>query len=496
MIKKSIFIFIIFGILCLGVNNHALSAVDHQELLDLVQKEGVSENTFNIYYFGGSSMIGEPYAPEISIPKLIEYMLDDEVDTKKIVSVNLGMSGKDFDFVLQMLKVILEGKDIFKPSLFVVYSGHNEFLKYHDNMGFAISNKPVKSIDDIAKKSSVINRLLKIFKTYRLEIDERTYFDKPLFEKEKYFEVIHGYCNRLNEAANLASNDKIPLIISTVAANYSDWDPNRSVFEGNKANQDNFLKIMLKGMNAEKRHNLIKAAEFYSKALFLCPSFAETYYRIGKAYESLGKYDKAWESYLRAVDNDMMPLRAMTIQNDYIRSMGRVAYIVDAVNYLKSHSNNGLIGFNFFIEGHHPNIQGYILISEAVSHKIKDIFSISQGLKSLNEDRARAVFGIDSEKMFNVYNSRGQWVYRIATWRYNPVERLALAEDFFNKAISINPARYEPYFGLAVVNFLRKNRQDAAYGFLEKAKQINMEEVARRIKEPWIQSIIMRCNEN
>jgi len=96
----------------------------------LVSENKISDKTFNIYYFGGSTMVGEPYTDLVSIPKLVSYMLDFKVLNKDIRYINMAEGGKDFQYTLDKLKFVLKHKNIFYPSLCVIYSGHNEFLKY------------------------------------------------------------------------------------------------------------------------------------------------------------------------------------------------------------------------------------------------------------------------------------------------------------------------------------------------------------------------------
>jgi len=113
-------------------------------------------------------------------------------------------------------------------------------------------------------------------------------------------------------------------------------------------------------------------------------------------------------------------------------------------------------------------------------------------LNYLDEKKARGIFNINNDRLYYVYLSRGSWIYRLATWRYAPEERLRLSEDFFNKALAIDPGRYEAYFKLSLVNFLRKNIHEGER-LLKKAESIDKDAVENNLNEPWVQSVIGRA---
>ncbi len=465
-----------------------------QELLGLIKKQNVSGETFNIYYFGESTMLGAQYNPEVSPPKLIEYMLGYKINGKVIRSINLATPGQDFTYSLRRLKRILERRNIFYPSLCVIYSGHNEYLKYHAKLGFVINHRHNFS-RWLVKHSHLARRMLNNPAAYRLEIDERKYFDEPLFAEKEYSRVIQRYCKGVEKAIRLLQERRVPAIISTVAGNYAEWEPNRSVFSGNKTELDEFKGFTESGEKAETAQELTRAIAFYQDALKVCPRFAETHYRLGKCYEKSGENEKAWSEYLKSADYDMMPIRATSAQNNFLRNIaqGNGIYTVDAMEYLRKHASGGLIGFNLMLDGQHPNLKGYILISELIAAKIRDIFSPEAAeLNYLDELSAKEEFGIDSRKLAAIYNATGRWLYRIATWRYDPRERLKLSEACFLKAAAIDASNYEPFLGLAMVNFLRKDAAKAN-AYLARAKEDAPGKVREYLSQFWVRDIIERA---
>jgi len=457
----------------------------------------ISDKAFNIYYFGGSTMFGEPYFDTLSIPKLVSYMLDYRVQDKDIRYINMAERGRDFQYALQRLKLVLKKKDITHPSLCVIYSGHNEFLKYHDGYGFGNSSIKHNKIKGCVLGHSYLIKMImnKIMpKSYNLEIDERNFFDHLPYGISEKKEVIDKYRSEIIEAIELLYKYNVPCVISTVAGNYADWEPNRSVFCGNDADKIEFRQLMDSGNKAQVKEIYVEAITYYLKALSLCDSFAETHYQLGKCYEMLGDYGKAWQEYQKAVNYDGMPLRATEEQNNFIKAIpeDNVMFTVDAVKCLRENAEHRLIGFNLMIDGHHPNLKGYILISQLIAEKIEKIFHETKQIRALSEEDAEDKFSINQSKVFEIYISRGRWLTRIATWRYAPLERLERAELYFFRAMTIDGSRYEPYLGLSMCSFLRKNTFQAEK-YLSQARAINPKEVNKYLKEFWIYQIIKRA---
>lgn len=476
------------------------------ELKSLIKDKEITGKTFNIYYFGGSTMVGEPWDPSLSIPKLVDYMLDSKVQGREARYVNIAQDGQDFKFNLDRLRIILKKKRIFHPSLCFIYSGHNEFVKFHGvcRLGKIRVNN-IGAINFIFNNSLVAREIVgKIIhgtglkaNIWTLEIDERDLFDQPLFEKNKYKETIETYKAQITDAIKLFHRYNVPCIISTVAGNYADWEPNRSIWSANDADKEEYKKLMSSGREAQDQGKFDKAISYYLEALSLCENFAETHYRLGKCYELQKDYAKAWEHYNKAVDYDGMPLRAMEEQNDFIRKLreNNIVFTVDSVEYLRKNTEHGIIGFNLMMDAHHPNLSGYILISHLIAEKINKIFHGTKKTRSITEQEAKRVFNIDNSKMFEVFISRGRWFSRIATWRYDPLERLLGAERYFLNAKAIDASRYEPYLGLAMCYFLRKDT-DKAGAYLSQAQTINRDDVNTYLKEYWVQQVIDRAYKN
>ena len=96
---------------------------------------------------------------------------------------------------------------------------------------------------------------------------------------------------------------------------------------------------------------------------------------------------------------------------------------------------------------------------------------------------------LDDDTMFDVHVWNGRWFTRLSTWRYDPSERLKLAEEAFKNAMTLKPDRHEAYLGLGMVNYLRKNAKEAEV-YLAKAKEIDPQQVASYERQPWVRQVV------
>lgn len=456
-----------------------------------IQEKGISEKTFNVYYFGESTMWGEPYLD--TIPILVEKMLQGEVDGKELKWINMGIPGIDFIEVNRRIKQVVDQKNIYFPSLVVVYSGHNEFLGYQSGNGFSFNKNDNNPIGWVLSRSRLAYKVAKYLKLYKLEIDDRAFFDTPVVSTNKRAEIFNEFENKVQSTISYLRNNEVPIIISTQVGNYADFEPNRSVFTGDELKKEEFKKYMDEGVVAFKKGDINKALSDYNSALKIDDKFAETYYRLGQVYQKLGQNKKAWEAYSKAVDYDMMPIRATSFQNDFIRGIGENGNtkIVDVVNYLRQKSETSLIGNNFILDAQHPNLEGYRLIAELYAKKIASMYPQNTKFVPLFDEEVDKMFNSD-DVLFDVYTSRADWMVRLSTWRYDFGNRLEVAENYLEKAKEIHDRRAHYYLTKMTIAYLRKDVPEAEKNY-EMAKKINRKEVNEYLRNHWINQIIKRA---
>jgi tetratricopeptide (TPR) repeat protein len=465
---------------------HSTDAV-YAELKDKYRAAGASGETFNIYYFGGSTMEGEPYNPSVSVPKLLAYMFDNRLRGKPIRNVNLAASSMDIQYNLIRMQKIVEHSTEFQPSLFVVYSGHNEYLKFTE-----LYLSPLAMA--LASYSKLAGLLVRALDRDDLTIDDRRLFDEPLMNDKRFDSVFDAYTQSITSMVDTARSADIPILVATVAGNYAEWQPSRSSSCSREEDHAELKRLIEAAMEAEQGGDQRMGAEYYAVAENICPGFAEAIYRRGILYRQLGEHAEAWELFQKAVDNDGVPLRASTRQNDFIRGLradgNRI--VVDVVRGLRNRATDGLIGYDLMIDAHHPNLSGYLEMTKLFARGIHDHFGVTRDLREPELAEVTEIFGIDESVRFDVLISRGRWMTRIATWRYDAAERFARAGGNFIMASRLNPDSYKPDLGLAVIAFLQKDLAQAE-AHLARARQKDAPAVDSYLEIPWIRKVTARA---
>lgn len=460
---------------------------------DLLVTQNISADTYNIYYFGESTMNGEPYGD--TIPVMVDQVLQKPINGKEVRWVNMAERAIDTAESARRIRWVFDHQELTRPSLIVLYAGHNEYLKFHDCCGFSVSHQYGKTLQRMINSSKLVAKLSQAFRLYKLEIEDRSYFDQPVVPLNEFQAVNKHYEEAVRQIVNDVQKNKVPFIISTVASNYADFEPNRSSYCERNDRQDEFKQLMDRGLKLEKEAAFPDAKETYFTALNICDQFSETHYRLAKVYQAMNQPNDAWQEFELAVDLDRMPIRAQTSQNAYIRSLQNqeFVHVVDAVNALRMQDNDGLIGDNMMTDGHHPNLLGYNIIAQLIARKISMITNTNLPRPTIPEDFHNAFIpDLPSKKM--VFMDSAEWFIRLSTWRFESSARLTKASEYLEKYAALGEPSAKQYVFSMIIAIIRHDIPLARQQ-LEKARQLNAKETDVLLKDYWISQFLERLTE-
>lgn len=112
------------------------------------------------------------------------------------------------------------------------------------------------------------------------------------------------------------------------------------------------------------------------QATALDPRFAEHHYRSGKALFALNRFADAKAAFLRAVEEDVCPLRAPQAFADAVVEVAHESGspVVDFPKLLETRalSDHGhrLLGDEYFLDHVHPRIAAHGILGAALAEKI------------------------------------------------------------------------------------------------------------------------------
>ncbi len=336
-------------------------------------------NTIRIFCLGASTMAGFPYEYNAIPSEFLRERLAKAFPQKNIEVINTAIAATNSFTVLQFEKQLID----YKPDLFIVYMGQNEFYGVY-GVGSTIS---------IGKSRWLIKTYLWLsqFKTFLLVKDAVNtltgFFKKEKPEKDKilmeqmaennsiginspdYNTAVNTFKENYKEVVEIAKDNNIPIIISTLVINKGDLKPfvsihSKNVTDSLKKEWETHYNLGVENMKNESYQN---AAEDFDKAINIDSLPAKVHYELGKCYESLGDYNKALKQLTTSADLDGLRFRAPSEFNNIIRKLSSELNVplADVQKNFQDDSEHGIVGNNLLVDHVHPNVKGYFLMAES-----------------------------------------------------------------------------------------------------------------------------------
>jgi tetratricopeptide (TPR) repeat protein len=330
-------------------------------------------NGLRIFTLGGSSAYGYPWSADSAFSGVLGDVLAEALPERRVESINAA----GISYALHRLRFVAREVVEYAPDVLILYSGHNEFIE-------------PDFFAELKKRTPELNRLLALLWRWRLysglqslasslsaEDRERASaarFDMfvrrnetAAYDAAQKQAIVDAFRDGLREIAALAREHGAHLVLAPVPANLRDWRPVRSVVfeELGDAERREWSAALAAGQRQLAGGRPQQAAAALEQAAHLAPSYAETWFLLGRAYEGLERWDDARAAYARAADLDASPVRRISGTNDAMRAVAaeQGALLVDAERLFEEHSEHGLVGFNWIEDYVHPTREGHALIA-------------------------------------------------------------------------------------------------------------------------------------
>jgi tetratricopeptide (TPR) repeat protein len=420
-------------------------------------------NAFHLYVLGGSSAWGEPYAPHIEdlLGRLVAMHFDDRIGGKPVRVVTLAEAASDITRVAEMAQEIVRRRHAPGTAVALVYAGHNEFIAVDDHRDLRAS--PRRLIDE-----PVV----------------------PPDRREAAFDEFRAALARITDSLRVAH---VPVILSTVAANVRDWDPNRSTLS-DPANAEQVTALWTAAKADFDARRFTAAAVSLEALLALEPGFAHACFLLGRCRLELGDPAGAARWLQRAADTDANPTRVTSEQNRIIVEHGRERRVpvADALHASEAASPEGLVGFNQIWDNVHPRLEAFVLIAGAFARELELLTGTKRKRNQLSLSGLEAELGIDRALHGHILAGRGQTCYGHATRTWAPERRLTQAERYFNEALNIHPTDANLLCSIAVMQLLRGDT-GASLATWRRARLLDPEVAESRIGNLHVRQLFERA---
>ncbi len=340
--------------------------------------------TFRAFCLGGSTVQGRPYSVETSFTTWLKLDLQAGRPDMEYEIINCGGISYASYRLVPLMRELLE----YEPDLFVIYTGHNEFLE----------DRTYQRIKKTPRSLLRLHRMLLSLRSYALadrfisnrrakrrtaktppktvlENDVRTKLDleKGLesYHRDETWRqgTIEHFRHNLDAMLRMAREKKVPVILLNPVSNLKDCPPFKSQHRDDLTEGQNHeladLRERAAGLGWDDAYGKIALLE---KGAQIDNSDAGLLFLLGRCYERLGRSAEAKKWFVLAKEQDVCPLRILEPMHRAIHEAASRYHVplVDVQSLIEEQAEGGIPGNECLLDHVHPSIKGHQLIADAV----------------------------------------------------------------------------------------------------------------------------------
>lgn len=347
-----------------------------------------SPDTFRVFVLGGSTVAGEPYEKETSLTTWLQLALRAAEPEKNAEVVNCGGISYASYRLIPILKECLN----YQPDLFIVATGHNEFLEDRTYGQLKRAPAALRSLREATSTWRTLNLLRTGVARWRGSDDGRESQKRPnlgaevqarldspggleLYHRDPAWResIVLDFENNLRVMAGFARRAGVPIIFVRESSNLRDSPPFKSEHRPGLTEDDlRRFDALVAEARGQFRHDLRHAAELLEQAVQIDGEHALTWYELGKCRDALRDYERARQAYWRAREYDVCPLRTIQPLEDVLRQVADELKIplVDMHALLEAKSRTGMLGNDWLVDHIHPSIEGHQIVADALADEM------------------------------------------------------------------------------------------------------------------------------
>jgi tetratricopeptide (TPR) repeat protein len=422
-------------------------------------------NTYRIFCLGGSTTYGRPYNDKTSFPGWLRELLPVAERSKNWEVINAGGISYASYRVAQLMEELID----YQPDLFIIYTGHNEFLEERTYSQIKEIPSMVRSSVSLLAKTRTWSAMKSVLqgvglspqstqrKRTRLagEVDaildksaglNRYRRDDPLKKN-----ILQHYQLSLERMVALARSVNARVTFVSPASNLKDCSPFKSEHtEGlNLTDVQRSTKILAQAKEEIQGNNWHTALNLLAAGVTLDPRHAELQYRRGQTLLALDRYKEAENALRLARDEDVCPLRSLTPIPRIVSQVakeegtGLVNYGDLLAQRMKATQGHDIPGKEFFLDHVHPTIEGHKILAVAL---IKEM--IEKGIVQPDADWGEMAIATVNAKIIDSVDNEAQglalanlarvlfWAKKTADAERLATQALEIAEDNNNAALN------------------------------------------------------------
>lgn len=357
------------------------------------------KHSYRIFTVGGSTTQGRPFDHKVSFGGWLQAFLDEaEPDTNWEV-INAGGASYASYRVAKLMQELVR----YQPDLFIVYSGHNEFLEERSYGKLADLPSWAIEFDSLLSSTRTYSSMKRLYDSWRPdsvrkakeryelsgEVDTvlQYTFGPTSYHRDDDLRghIVNHYRLNLERMVLLARDAGAEVIFVTPAENLKDFSPFKSEYGKGMSSEakNRFNRSFETGNRLYVAGKPREALAAYQQALSIDDRYADLHFQMGRVLFALEKYDEAERSFWRAVDEDIAPLRMLSSMQDGLVDVAE-SHEVPLVDfqqilrreYLQKYGH-AVFGNEFFLDHVHSTVEGYRLLGLGLFKELGNLDIVS-----------------------------------------------------------------------------------------------------------------------
>ncbi len=341
--------------------------------------------TRRVFCLGGSTTFGRPYDDTTSFCGWLRELLPEADPSSSWEVINAG----GISYASYRVAKLMDELTAYRPDLFVVYTGHNEFLERRTYATLVATPEAVRGLGAVLARTrtfTVLRRLVSPSRTdadsaaspavERLPAEVATILDRSVgpsaYRRDDEFRrrVFEHFRYNVERMVEIARSCGARIVFVTPASNLRDCSPFKSERrDGLSAEERGRFDDHLGAATAAHRDGENRAAlERLDHSLALDDRHAGAWFLRGRVLLALGRTDDARVAFDRARDEDVCPLRAPPeIRRTIVETASRLDVpVVDFAARVEDVAQHGIPGEDVFLDHVHPTIAGNRMLALAI----------------------------------------------------------------------------------------------------------------------------------
>lgn len=334
---------------------------------------------YRVVVLGGSAAYGWN-APDFSIGRILEYMLQESMPERDIEVYNCALVGMCSSVMDEVMRACAR----FEPDLVVVYMGNNEFGgPFRMTAVEMVASLPSWAARPLIRAGFVIrnSRLAQCLSQAGTRLHAAAGPDghAPLLYSRPYAQAYGLYRANISSICEISTRAGATVALSTVGYNLRDLPCEEQITSPVSSSEEEALRWQThydRGKEFQEHCGYENAINEYDCAIAIFDRHPELLTRAAQCRYALGGYVQARELYDRAVYSADIPRSASVLTNAIVRAVadvfvGRGVLYVDVEGRLSDASPHGISGAEFFMDHCHANFTGQHLIASAIFEAVQ-----------------------------------------------------------------------------------------------------------------------------